>query len=431
MLLIKNANYFDSYNKSFIKSDILIKNDKIVDIKTSIEMNNVEIIDAQNKYIVPPFFDLHCHLREPGFEYKEDIISGSKSAINGGYGYVCCMPNTNPIIDNKALVGYINYRSKLVEPFKIYPIGSITKSQQGEELSEIGSMVEEGIVAISDDGKSVVNTAVMKNALMYAKQFNIPVISHCEDHFLTYQGQINEGEISTILGLKGIPREAETIIALRDIQLAKESGGHIHITHVSVKETVEAIRAAKEKGINVTADTCPHYLTLTEDEVIGYNTLAKINPPLRTKEDVEALIEACQDGTIDCITTDHAPHHMDEKNVEFDKAAFGTIGFDTAFAALNTYVIKTNKLKLEKVIELLSINPAKIINKSISQISINQKASLIILDLEKEWHVNTQTILSKSKNSVFLNKLLKGFIEYVILEGKIMKKEGKMVETLF
>ncbi|WAM32814.1 dihydroorotase [Caldicellulosiruptor morganii] len=428
MILIKNANIINGSTKDTQKADILIVDDKIEKIAPDIEIENpgLKIIDATGKYVFPSFTDIHCHLREPGFEYKEDIKSGSLSAAAGGFTTICCMPNTNPPIDNRAIVAYVKYRAKEVSPIEVLPVGAITKGLNGEELSEIGFMKQEGIVAISDDGKCVMNANLMRNALLYAKDFSIPVISHCEDTNLSEGGQINLGLVSTVLGLRGIPREAESVIVARDILLAKETKAHLHITHVSTKESIELIRMAKEWGVNVTCDTCPHYISLTEEEVMGFNTNAKVNPPLRTEEDVEALIEAIKDGVIDCIATDHAPHHKDEKNVEFNLAPSGTVGFETAFAVLYTFLVKKKGLDVSKLVELLNINPRRILNLKPNMIEENQKANLVIVDPNREWEVKEEDIVSKSKNSIFLGKKLFSFVETVIYEGKILKKDGEM-----
>ncbi|WAM30603.1 dihydroorotase [Caldicellulosiruptor naganoensis] len=428
MILIKNADIINGLDKSVKRADILIVGNKIEKIGIDIKIQNPDLqtIDASGKYVMPSFTDIHCHLRDPGFEYKEDIRSGSLSAVAGGFTTICCMPNTNPPIDNRAMVAYVRYRAREVSPIEVLPIGAITKGLNGEELSEIGLMREEGIVAISDDGKCVMNANLMRNALLYAKDFSIPVISHCEDTNLSEGGQMNLGFVSTMLGLKGIPREAESVIVARDILLAKETKAHLHITHVSTKESVELIRRAKEWGVNVTCDTCPHYISLTEEEVIGFNTNAKVNPPLRTKEDVEALTEAIKEGVIDCITTDHAPHHKDEKNVEFNLAPSGTIGFETAFAVLYTHLVKNRGFEISKLVELLSINPRRIVNLKPNVIVENQKANLVIIDPNREWEVKEEDIISKSKNSVFLGKKLTSYVETVIYEGKILKKDGEI-----
>ncbi len=426
--MIKNADIINGLDKSVKRADILIVGNKIEKIGIDIKIQNPDLqtIDASGKYVMPSFTDIHCHLRDPGFEYKEDIRSGSLSAVAGGFTTICCMPNTNPPIDNRAMVAYVRYRAREVSPIEVLPIGAITKGLNGEELSEIGLMREEGIVAISDDGKCVMNANLMRNALLYAKDFSIPVISHCEDTNLSEGGQMNLGFVSTMLGLKGIPREAESVIVARDILLAKETKAHLHITHVSTKESVELIRRAKEWGVNVTCDTCPHYISLTEEEVIGFNTNAKVNPPLRTKEDVEALTEAIKEGVIDCITTDHAPHHKDEKNVEFNLAPSGTIGFETAFAVLYTHLVKNRGFEISKLVELLSINPRRIVNLKPNVIVENQKANLVIIDPNREWEVKEEDIISKSKNSVFLGKKLTSYVETVIYEGKILKKDGEI-----
>lgn len=426
MILVKNANLLDGISDEIKTVDILIVDDRVEKISKEIDIKNpdVKIIDANEKLVIPTLTDIHCHLREPGFEYKEDIRSGSLSAISGGFTTICCMPNTKPPVDNRAIVAYIKYKSKEVSPIEVLPVGAITKGLKGEELAEIGFMKEEGIVAISDDGRCVMNSNIMRNAMLYAKNFSLPVISHCEDMNLSEGGQMNHGYISTILGLRGVPPEAETIMVARDILIAKETKAHIHITHVSTRESVEMIKKAKEWGINVTADTCPHYISLTEDEVLEFNTNAKVNPPLRTCEDVEALIDGLKEGVIDCITTDHAPHQKDEKNVEFSLAPSGTIGFETALSVCWTYLVKNKGFKIAHIVKLLNNNPRKIINLKPNIIKEGHAANLLILDPNKEWIVNENEIISKSKNSIFIGKKLWLSIDTVIYNGKILKEEG-------
>ena len=334
-ILIKGGHVIDPKTGLDGIFDILIEYGKVIEISEHIDVEGteyVDVIDAAGKYVLPGFVDAHCHLRDPGYEYKEDIESGTASAAMGGFTSIACMPNTNPVIDNQAVINYIKNKAAQDGYVNVYPIGAITKGQKGEELAEIGEIKFAGAVAISDDGKPVANSSLMKKAMQYASMFDITVISHCEDLQLSDEGVMNEGFRSTVMGLKGIPSASEEIIVSRDLILAEYTKTPIHIAHVSTELSVDLIRHAKKRGVKVTAETCPHYFVLTEDACDGFNTLAKVNPPLRTQKDVDAIIKGLADGTIDIIATDHAPHHVDEKNVEFNIASSGMVGFETAFS---------------------------------------------------------------------------------------------------
>ena len=308
------------------KMNILVEDGIITRIEQGLSAQAEEVIDAAGCYVLPGLVDAHCHLRDPGFEYKEDIISGTRSAAMGGFTSVACMANTNPAADNKAVIGYITDKARRHGAVNVFPIGAMTKGLKGEELAEIGEMKQAGIVGVSDDGYSVENSGVMKKVMQYANMFGVSIICHSEDSRLAEGGSINEGALSTMMGLRGIPKACEEIMIARDLVLSEYLNIPVHICHVSTALGVELIRNAKQRGVKVTAETCPHYFTLTEKACEGFNTLAKVNPPLRTEKDVEAIINGLCDGTIDIIATDHAPHHEDEKNVEFDKAAFGIVG---------------------------------------------------------------------------------------------------------
>ncbi|MFQ3675902.1 MAG: dihydroorotase, partial [Endomicrobiia bacterium] len=326
-ILIKNGLVVDPNQKLEKKLDLFVDNGKIVKLSSKInKQKNTKIIDAKGCVVCPGLIDIHTHLREPGHEEEETIATGTRAAASGGITTVFCMPNTHPVIDNQPAVEFILLKAKKEGVINVFPVGTITKNAQGEELSEIGELKKAGVVGISDDGEPVMNSKIMRRALEYSKMFNIPVISHCEDKNLSKDGVVNEGRISTLLGLRGIPKEAEEVMVMRDIILSSLTGGKLHITHISTKNTVEYIRWAKKQGISVTCDTAPHYFVLTEDYVKGkklehiYDTNAKMKPPLRTQEDLEAIIQGIKDGTIDCIASDHAPHTLEEKSKEFDLA---------------------------------------------------------------------------------------------------------------
>ncbi len=376
-------------------------------------------IDAKDKYIFPGLIDAHCHLRDPGFEYREDIETGTASAAKGGFTSVACMPNTNPVCDNITVVEYIKGKAKKVAKTNVFPIGSITKGLAGNELAEIGLMAREGIVAISDDGKPVSNPDIMRKAMIYASNFDIPVISHCEDISLASDGQMNEGYLSTMMGIRGIPSLAEDVMVSREILLAQYLGLSIHIAHVSTKTSVNLIREAKKAGIQVTCETCPHYFTLTEDECLGYNTLAKVNPPLRSQEDVDAIIEGIADGTIDMIVTDHAPHHRDEKEIEFSLANNGIIGFETAFGLSFTYLVKEEVISMEKLIRLMSVNPSNFLKLGRGNLGQGSPADICIMDVDNEYTFEKKNVLSKSDNTPYDGWKLFGKTIYTITGGKI------------
>ena len=422
-ILIKNGHLIDV--KAGLKGiyDILIEEGKIKEISEKIDETNVDLIDAKGKYVFPGFVDAHCHLRDPGYEYKEDIESGTKSAAAGGFTSIACMPNTNPVADNQSVISYIRNKAKRDGVVNVYPIGAITKGLNGEELAEIGELKFAGAVAVSDDGKPVKSSSLMKKALLYASMFDITVISHCEDLDLVDEGVMNEGYQSTILGLKGVPSAAEEIMVAREIILSEYTNVPVHIAHVSTELSVDLIRYAKRRGVKVTAETCPHYFSLTEDACEGFNTLAKVNPPLRTKKDIEAVIQGLADGTIDIIATDHAPHHVDEKNVEFNIAANGFVGFETAFSLANTYLVKPGHLTYEQLIEKMCVNPSKILGLNKGTIEVGMPADITIVDPDEEYTVNVNEFKSKSKNSPFDGFKLTGSVYYTIVDGKIIVRE--------
>ncbi len=428
-IFIKGGHVVDPKNNIDEICDVFIDKGVITDVGTNIELEDVdgvEVIDATGKYVTPGLVDMHVHLRDPGFTHKEDIETGTKSAALGGVTSVACMPNTNPVCDNVTVIEYIKSKAEKVASVNVYPIGAITKGLMGEELAPIGSFKFAGVVAISDDGKPVKSAGLMRNALEYADMFDITVISHCEEMSIA-EGSMNEGAVATELGLKGISNAAEEIMVNREIILAENTGTAVHIAHISTKGSVEAIRQAKKRGVRVTCETCPHYFTLTEDAVKGYNTNAKMNPPLRTEEDVNAIIEGIKDGTIDAIATDHAPHHADEKNIEFADAMNGIIGLETSLGLSVKYLVNSGVISMSELIKKMSLNPAHILGLSKGSLSLGASADVIIFDPEKEYTVDVSKFASKSKNSPYDGYTLCAKPEYTIVGGKIIVNQGELV----
>lgn len=419
-LLIKNGIIVDPASKVEEKLDILIVNNLISKISKNITDKEAKIIDAKGCIITPGFIDMHTHLREPGFEYKETIETGSKAAAKGGFTTICCMPNTNPPIDDQAMVEFINMKSKKVGIVDVLPVGTITKAREGKELSPIGELYKAGVVAISDDGDCVANSEIIRRALQYTQMFDIPIIEHCEDISLTLEGVMNEGYFSTLLGLKGIPAAAEEIMVARDILLAKDFGGRLHIAHVSTEGSVEIIRWGKKLGVNVTAEVTPHHFTLDDSMLQKYDTNYKMKPPLRSKNDVKAIKKGLKDGTIDVIATDHAPHAELDKHVEFNMAADGIIGLETAFPLIITELVDKKILNLLEAIAKITINPAKILKLKKGILAEGEIADIVIANIEKEILITKDFFASRSSNSPFIGMKLKGSIEKVIKSGKII-----------
>ncbi len=416
--IIKNG-YVVNPSKCFSGyADILINYGVIERVAENINDYDAKVIDAKGMIVAPGLVDLHVHFREPGYEHKETILTGSRAAVKGGVTSVLCMPNTNPPIDNAALVEYVVNTGKKAGLINVMTTGCITKGQKGEEISEMAELKAHGASAFSDDGRPVSSAMILRRALEYANMLDMPIMSHSEDLSLVDGGSMNEGYMSTYLGLRGIPKSAESAAVSRDILLAEELGARIHICHISTRNSIEAVRAAKKRGAKVTAETAPHYFTLTDKMCDGFNTNAKMNPPLRDEEDVEAVIEGLADGTIDAIATDHAPHHIDDKRIEFEMAANGIVGLETSLALGYTYLVKTNKLTVMQLIDRMSTKPAEIIGCKRGTLNEGSPADIVIFDANEEFVVDDKNFETKGKNSPYIGMKLFGKVKRTIFGGK-------------
>ncbi len=414
--VIKNGSVV--FKDAVKKCDILVEDGKIARLGEELPAEG-DVIDAEGLHIFPGLIDMHVHLREPGFEGKEDIESGSRAAVAGGFTRVCCMPNTNPVNDNAVVTTYIKCRAEKVGLCKVEPIGSITKGEKGEELAEIGKMAEAGAVAISDDGRSVMDSKIMRLAMEYANDFNLKCLCHCEDENLVDGGVVNEGLNSTITGLKGSLRAAEDIMIAREIALSESLNIPVHICHVSTYSGIELIRGAKARGVKVTAESCPHYFWLTDDVIRDFDTNTKVNPPVREEIDRQAVVAALKDGTLDCIVTDHAPHAKKDKQVEYSLAAFGISGMETSFALSYTKLVKDGELTLPELADRMSGAPARILGLVGGEIKEGAPADITIADLAAKYVIDGEKFISKGKNTPFNGTEVYGKIAYTIVDGDI------------
>lgn len=422
-LLITNGHVIDPAEKQNSGLDILIENGKIAAWigRGDDRPQGCEVFDAKGLIVAPGFIDMHVHLREPGQEHKETIASGCAAAVAGGWTSVCPMPNTTPVNDNAAITRYMLEQAERAGLANVFPIGAITKSSEGTELAEMGEMKAAGAVAVSDDGRPVPDAGIMRRAMQYARDFDLPVIDHCEDKSLSSGGVMHEGRLSLLLGLKGMPALAEEIDAVRDILLAKETGAHIHIAHVSTKGAIEAVRRAKDDGVNVTCEVTPHHFTLTDRAVEGYDTNTKMAPPLRSEEHRAAIIEGIRDGTIDAIATDHAPHHADEKSLEYDRAPFGIIGLETALGLAFNELVHKGVIDLVRLVEMCSTIPARIFRLAgRGSLIPGSHADLTIIDPSREWTYTNADSRSRSRNSPFDDVRFQGAAVATIVAGRVV-----------
>lgn len=424
-LLIKNGHLIDPAAPENTGMNVLIEDSHVAAWLRPDESvpEGCEVLDASGQLVAPGFIDLHVHLREPGQEHKETIATGCAAAVAGGWTSVCPMPNTNPVNDNAAITRYMIEQAERAGLCNVFPIGAVTKSSDGTELAEMGEMKAAGAVAVSDDGRPVPNAGIMRRAMQYARDFDLPVVDHCEDKSLSSGGVMHEGRVSLLLGLKGMPALAEEIDAVRDILLAKETGAHIHIAHVSTKGAIEAVRRAKNEGINVTCEVTPHHFTLTDAAVEGYDTNTKMAPPLRSDEHLQAILEGIQDGTIDAIATDHAPHHADEKALEYDRAPFGITGLETGIGLAFTELVHKGVIGLERLVQMCSANPARIFGlEGRGTLTPGSFADVTIVDPEMVWTYNSADTRSKSRNTPYDGWKLTGRVVATVVGGKLVYK---------
>jgi dihydroorotase len=419
-LLIKNGRVIDPSSRTDKSLDLLLEKGRIVDIKTKIKTDGAKVIDASGLVIAPGFIDMHVHLRDPGQEDKETIATGSLAAAKGGFTSIACMPNTHPVNDSRGVTEYILSEAKKKAVVNIFPVASITKGQRGKELTDMADLIDAGAIAFSDDGHPVENSDTMRRALEYAKILNTLIIDHCEDKNLSGQGVMNEGYYSYLYGLRGIPGSSEEIMVARDVLLAEKAEARIHIAHLSVKGAVRIVKEAKKKKIKVTAEVTPHHLFLNDSYLETYNTNLKMNPPLRSKEDAQALIKGIQEGVVDVLATDHAPHTPDEKDLEFDQAPFGINGLETAVSLFLDRLVDKKIISLKRFIEMISTSPALILElENKGKICVGADADLTLLDLHKEIIIDVDTFKSKSRNNPFQGWKLKGMPVITIVGGKI------------
>lgn len=420
-LLLRGGRVIDPSTGRDEVADVLLREGSVAAVGTGLGVpDGAEIRDVAGRIVCPGLIDLHVHLREPGGEHKETIASGTRAAVAGGFTAVCAMPNTDPPVDDPAAVGFIRAEGLRSGAARVYPVGAISVGQKGERLTQIGEMVDAGAVAITDDGRPVSDAGLMRLALAYARTLGIPVASHCEELSLSRGGSMNEGLVSTRLGLFGIPNAAEDVMIARDLMLAELTGGHIHIQHVSTRRGVELIRQARERNVPVSAEATPHHFSLTDEAVDGYRTEAKVNPPLRAAADREAVIQGVADGTLDVIATDHAPHHYDEKEQAFDDAPFGLVGLETALGLVITKLVAPGILSLDRLVERMSCTPARAFNLPGGTLRTGAIADVTVFDPAEEWTVDPSAFLSRSRNTPFAGWRLRGRAVLTIVGGRIV-----------
>lgn len=418
-LLLKNGRVVDPASGRDAKLDVLIAGGKIAEVGAGLSSPDAEVLDMKGLVVCPGFIDMHVHLREPGQEWKETVATGTRAAAAGGFTGIACMPNTIPVNDSRSVTEFIAAQAAEQGTVAVYPIGCVTKGQMGEELAEMGDMIDAGARAFSDDGKPVLSSLIMRKALEYSQIFDLPIIDHCEDPVLVDGGVMNEGDVSTRLGLRGWPGVAEDVMVERDIMLADYTGGHVHIAHMSTGRSADLVREGKRRNVRVTCEVTPHHLVLTDEAVATYDTSAKMNPPLRDESDRTALIEALADGTVDAIATDHAPHHSDEKCVEFALAPFGIVGLETAIS-LCLGLVHEQAITLERMVELFTVGPARVLRLDKGTLAHGADADITVLDLDRELTLEAASFESKSANSPFLGWKVRGAPVMTLVGGRIV-----------
>lgn len=425
LIHIKGGRIVDPANNIDKVSDLCIKGGKIYSLEAPTEKAD-KVIDASGLVVMPGFVDLNCHLREPGFESRETILTGSMAGAAGGYTTLCAMPNTDPVTDNEIVATYVKYKAEKEAVIRVLPVGAITKGKCGEELADIGRMAKAGVCALSEGDRTVQNAALMKTALKYSKMFDLPVLAYSVDTDLAGKGSMNAGDAAALLGLKGISADSEEVMVSRDMILAGSTKARLHLCHISTSGSVTLIKQAKERGVNVTADVTPHHFSLSDEDIVDYDANYKVNPPLRTKEDIVAIKEGLKNNIIEVIATDHAPRHIDEKNCEFEKAENGIVGLETAFALSFTNLVDKNVITLSELVKKMSLNPAKIINSDLGTLSVGACADVTIADIEKDFVFDKTRSFSKSRNTPFDGKTLKGKILYTISRGNVVFEKGSI-----
>jgi dihydroorotase len=418
-ILIAGGHVLDPANQLDGEADVFLDEGKVAKVGKGLKVKADQVIDAKGRIVTPGLVDMHVHLREPGFEYKENIATGTHAAVAGGVTSVACMPNTDPPIDDQSIVHFIKAKAEKEGYCHVFPVGCVSKKREGNEMAEIGELKRAGAVALSDDGAPIMNAELMRRAMEYARMLDITIIEHCEDVNLFNNGVMNEGEVSVALGLRGIPAVAETVMVARNILLAEMTGAKFHVAHLSAAGSVELVRQAKKKGLQVTAETAPHYWTLSEKSIKNYNTNFKINPPLRSEADVAALRKGIKEGVIDCLVTDHAPHASTEKQVEFDAAAFGIVGLETFFPLVYSHLVEPGVVTLSRAVEMLTVAPARIIGVSKGTLSEGADADVTIFDIKGERQVDVNQFKSKGRNSPFNGWKLKGWADVTIVSGEV------------
>jgi dihydroorotase len=419
--LLRGGRVVDPSQKLDRVTDVLLTDGRVAQIGDGLPApEGAELVECTGLVVTPGLIDVHVHLREPGGEHKETIATGARAAAAGGFTSICAMPNTDPVIDTPATVGFVAAAGRQAGFSRVYPVGAISLGQKGEQLTEIGELVEAGAVAITDDGSPVMDSGLMRMALEYAQAFDIPVADHPEDLGLSRTGVMNEGLVSARLGLEGKPNASEDVHIARDLLVAELTGGHIHLQHISTRQGVELIRQAKERGVRVTAEASPHHLLLTEREVEGYRTDAKMNPPLRTEEDREAVVAGLLDGTLDTVATDHAPHHYDEKEQAFDDAPFGVVGLETALGLMLTHFVEPGRLTLSELVERMSLNPAKAFRLPAGTLLEGVAGDVTVVDPAAEWTVDPSRFYSRARNTPFTGEILRGVAVLTVVDGRIV-----------